>query len=101
MGIDGDSKEVALGKYYDHLSCINISPSCADQNLEQYTLESYGCDEEFKDVQECCFADQYAEKVKQYGSNFVICKTAIFGGGTEPFKWMADDECSRIKNKCK
>jgi len=102
MGISSeDDYRVALGKYYDHLGCINISPSCADQNLEQYTLESYGCDEEFKDVQECCFADQYAEKVKQYGSNFVICKTAIFGGGTEPFKWMADDECSRIKNKCK
>ncbi len=109
-GLMGINKEedlrVALGNYYDHLSCINLSPSCADQNLEQYDLESYpseeGC-EGFNNVLECCYAEQYAEKVKQYGSNFVICKKAIFDGVTDldRFRWLTDDECSRVKKKCK
>ena len=113
MGIDGDSKEVALGKYYDHLSCINIGQSCIEwlssltyEEIQEY-LESEECSptaeagSHYEKELDCCYADQYAKKLESWGSNFVICKTAIFDGGTEPFKWMADDECSRITNKCK
>ena len=87
MGVQGASKEVALGKYYDHLGCINLSPSCSDRNLES----------------DDCYTEQYAEKVRQYGSNFVICKTAVFEGSTlnDSFKSLTDDECSKAKNKSK
>ena len=107
MGMNSeDDYRVALGKYYDHLSCINIGQSCKDSldgmtsEEKQEYLESEEC-EGFDSEEDCCYAEQHAAKVREYGNNFVICKTAIFGGGTEPFKWMADDECSRIKNKCK
>lgn len=87
MGVQGASKEVALGKYYDHLGCINLSPSCSDLN----------------DESDDCYTEQYGKKVTQYGSNFVICKTAVFEGPTtnDSFKSLTDDECSKAKNKSK
>ena len=83
VGNNRASKEAALGKYYDHLGCINLPPSCSDRNLES----------------DDCYAEQYEKKVEQYGSNFVICKTAVFEGPTsnDSFKSLTDDECSKVK----
>ena len=80
VGNNRASKEAALGKYYDHLGCINLSSSCSDRNLEN----------------DNCYEEQYAEKVDQYGSNLVICKTAVFEATpNDSFKSLTDDECSK------
>jgi hypothetical protein len=111
MGMNaGEDYRVALGRYYDHLGCINIGVSCAEwlptqtpEEIEEY-LESEKCVEgAFGSAEDCCYAEQYANKVGQYGGNFVICKDAIHKGPTytDGFRSLADDECSRVKNKCK
>lgn len=80
VGNNRASKEVALGKYYDHLGCINLSPSCSDRN----------------DESDDCYTEQYGKKATQYGSNFVICKTAVFEATpNDSFKSLTDDECSK------
>ena len=55
------------------------------------------------DESDDCYTVQYGKKVTQYGSNFVICKTAVFEGPTtnDSFKSLTDDECSKAKNKSK
>ena len=103
-----DDYRVALGRYYDNLGCINLGVSCkdwlatlSDEQAQDY-LESDDCIG-FESAEDCCFAEQYALKVESYGENFVICKTAVFNGptDTDAYRWLTDDECSKVKRKCK
>ena len=104
----GEDYRVALGRYYDHLGCINLNTSCkewletqSEADKEEY-LESEEC-VGFGSAEECCYAEQYGNKVDIYGGNFIICKDAIHKGSTytDGFRSLADDECSRVKIKCK
>lgn len=109
MGVNREEDyRVALGRYYDNLGCINLGVSCkewlatlSDEEAQDY-LESDDCIG-FGSALDCCFAEQYALKVESYGGNFVICKTAVFKGSTDidGYKWLTDDECSKVKRKCK